>query len=268
MMKQLVILLSALMVWNAQAESEKPLQARLTRSDDRIRRIILLDCTADELTYRLENGTESWTRPLADVRRLNIRLPEFDLEALRSQYISSDYAGVVATLETAVGRCGLYMPVANNALEAYELLAEALLRNGDFEKARRAGMNLLTAPDAEVRERARAVVALSTLGTGNPGKAAEWRDRLKDPAAELYVSACIQRAQQNSKAAMQTAIELIAAHPNDHEWMPQTEFLCAQLYLDLGMTNSAAVTARQVQSLYPGSECRAEARRLQEEIKQ
>jgi len=92
--------------------------------------------------------------------------------------------------------------------------------------------------------------------------------QLEDPAAKLYLTALVERSENRSKDAMQTVVELIASYPNNMDWMPQTEYLCAELYLDLNMPESAAEVAHQVYVLYPGSEFKLEAKALSEKIKQ
>ena len=45
--------------------------------------------------------------------------------------------------------------------------------------------------------------------------------------------------------------------------MPQSEFLNVHLYMDIGLTNSAIQTARQVKNIYGNSNVAAEAQKMQ-----
>ena len=93
-------------------------------------------------------------------------------------------------------------------------------------------------------------------------------EKIQDPTAKLYAQACVARAKNQPKVAIQSAIKLIAEYSNNMDWMPQTEMLCAELYNEMGMTNSAAATARQVQKFYAGMNVEKEAQALRSKIEQ
>ena len=65
---------------------------------------------------------------------------------------------------------------------------------------------------------------------------------------------------------MQEVIEIIIEHANEVEWLAPTEFLAAEIYLELGMTNSARKTADQVATMYEGSEVAWAASVLEERL--
>ncbi len=62
--------------------------------------------------------------------------------------------------------------------------------------------------------------------------------------------------------AIQIAIEVIAQFANNMQWLPPSELLVAELYLDMGRTNSAMVTARQSKKMYVGTNIGKEAEAL------
>jgi tetratricopeptide (TPR) repeat protein len=267
-MKRIALLLSGILLAGRCVSAAQPLDATLTRDDGRAWRVVLIGCDTNQLTYHLENDSTPKILPLPQVRSLEIKLPELDLRELNARLVSADYQGVVSELEPAVGAVAPYMVVPNNAVDAFALLTKAHLRNGDVKKALEAATNLQAVQDPKLKAFAADTMAQAALEQGDLAAAKQQVERLSDPAAALYLTARIQRAEQQSKDAMQTVIELIASHPNDHDWMPQTEYLCAQLYMDLDMLESAAEVARQVQVLYPGSEFKVEAERLHEQINQ
>lgn len=267
-MKRIAVLISGLLVCGLSVGAEPSLSAKLTRSDGRAWRVTLVHCDSEQLTYQLEKESSPRVLPLAEVESLEIKFPQLDLQDLQAQLLAADYAGVVSVLEPAVAAIGPYMKVPNNAVTAFALLTKAWLRNGDLPQARAGAEQLLAVPDADLARMSRAVIAQAALELGELDAAKGMIAQLDDPVAELYLTARTQRVEGQSKEAMQTAIELIATYPNDHNWMPQTEYLCAQLYMDLGMPDSAAEVARQVEVLYPGSEFKVEAKALQKKIEQ
>ncbi len=91
----------------------------------------------------------------------------------------------------------------------------------------------------------------------------------EEPAVAVhYKKACLLRDQGNFAAAIEEVAQGIALNPVEREWLAKSELLSAVLYQKLGMLKSAAVTARQVELLYAGSEFEKEAKALLEQINQ
>ena len=89
---------------------------------------------------------------------------------------------------------------------------------------------------------------------------------ITDPMAKLYFKAGLERMKGDPERAIETLTQLIVEHPNDEKWIARGELLSAELYLELGMLNSAAATARQVQFLYEGTDSARQAAALSVKI--
>ena len=267
-MKRFVLLLLGCIALGGGGRAAEKLQAEMTRSDGRTWKVFLLECGGDQLQYHLDKSEAMKTVLLTEVTRLKFNLPKIDMEALQEQFQQSDYAGVIEVLEPALAHAGDYMIVENNAEEGYELLTRAYLRNRDLEKARSAASKLQLVSNEDFQRSARVVAAQAALLADDVVSAQEMMSAIKDPAAQRFVTALIERKNGESKKAMQIVIEFIATYPNNLEWMPQIEYLCAQLYVDLERLDSAAEVARQAQALYSGMYIEKEAQALGEEIKQ
>jgi tetratricopeptide (TPR) repeat protein len=90
-----------------------------------------------------------------------------------------------------------------------------------------------------------------------------------EPAVAVhYKKAILLRDQGDFAAAIEEVSKGIALNPQEKEWLAKSEVLSARLYFQLGMLESAKVTARQVALLYQGTEFETEAKTLQEEISQ
>lgn len=91
----------------------------------------------------------------------------------------------------------------------------------------------------------------------------------EEPAvAEIYKNACALRDQGKFAEAIEEVSKGIALNPMERDWLAKSELLSAELYLKMGVLESAQTVARQVALLYNETEFEAEAKRLQEEIKQ
>lgn len=87
-----------------------------------------------------------------------------------------------------------------------------------------------------------------------------------NPAARLYQQAAAEKLQGHPQAAIQLAARAVALHYQDIEWLQRNELLCAELYADLGLTNAAVATVRQIESLYKGTEISKKANALRSKI--
>lgn len=87
-----------------------------------------------------------------------------------------------------------------------------------------------------------------------------------NPTARLYQQASGEKLQGHPQAAIQLAAKAVALHYQDIEWLQRNELLCAELYADLGLTNAAVATVRQIESLYKGTEISKKANALRSKI--
>ncbi len=85
-------------------------------------------------------------------------------------------------------------------------------------------------------------------------------------AESLYEKAVKERAEGKPKQAIETVATAIALNTTNQMWFAKSELLSAELYLEMGMTNAADVTARQVQVLYPETDFAEKANALRERI--
>lgn len=83
-----------------------------------------------------------------------------------------------------------------------------------------------------------------------------------------YKQACLLRDNGDFPAAIEEVARGIALNPPEKEWLAKSELLSAELYMEMGILESAEVTARQVELLYPGTEFETEAKMLRAKIKQ
>ena len=90
---------------------------------------------------------------------------------------------------------------------------------------------------------------------------------VKTPAEKLYVQAVAERSDGKPKQAIQTVAKVITLHADESDWLAKSELLSAELYLELGLTNAADVTARQVDILHQGTESAEKANALRSMIK-
>ena len=109
---------------------------------------------------------------------------------------------------------------------------------------------------------------LSAIEGGNIDAMKSVLEKVGDPVAKLYLQACVDRLEGKPEDALKKVAEVVAFHYQDMDWLPYAELLCAELYDETGMTNAAAVTARQIGVLYKGTEFAKKADALRSKIEE
>jgi len=251
-----IVIGTALLISSLYAE---PPQANLHKTDGRAWKVFLIKNGGDKLTIRLNKSKANTTVTVEEVDRLEIAHPEYDADLVQLRFNQADYSSVIQTLEPVVLPVAGYMGFPNNLQEPCDVLMQAYSWNGDVEKAAELARQLSISPNPAQKRSAQVIGALSALAQNKIDFAETCRAAIDSPAAELYVRASIERANGEPEKAIQTVVEMIAGYPNELRWIPATELLCAELYLELGMPESAEATARQTQKFYAGMNVEKEA---------
>ena len=271
-MKRILISLVALVtVCSSQAqkkvaEPQPGIPAILEAINGKKARVFLQRMEDGKLVFQPYKSTKEISVDASKVKRLDFVL-KYDSEGVAQAFINGDYATVVATLEPLLQAHAPYMVVDNNLRDAFSMLMKAYRENGDLPKARKAASTLMESGDPVLVERGLVVMALAAIAENDLTAAERIQSKVVSEAGALYLKSSIERAKGEPKVAIQTVVSIIAEHGNDMEWLPPAELLCARLYLDMGMTNSAAHTARQVEHMYAGTHIAADAKKLRAPLK-
>ncbi|WP_372809201.1 hypothetical protein [Pontiella sp.] len=181
---------------------------------------------------------------------------------IEAMYVEGDYAAAVAALESLMMERGQFMSIDNNLQRMALMLMDCYLKLGDIAGVGKYAAVLRESSNPKAKTKALVGTALMAVERGDFEAADKVAEELESEAAKLYLKASIERAQKHPTLASKTVCEIIAAHGNDLEWMPQSELLSAHLYLDVGLTNSAVNTARQVKNIYAGTNIAGDAAKL------
>lgn len=263
-MRKILISLMALAAMGAGAQEvaeQIGVPSRLEVINGKVVKVLLQQADGSNITFRVFNTTKDITVNQSKIKSLTF-YPKYEPEVIQQKFNDGDYDGVVAALEPVMEPYCSYMAISNNMQSAFCLLMEAYQEQGNFPAARKFAEILLSTGNADLVLKGQVNIALVALADGDLETAETLRGEVASEAAGLYLQSCIERAQNQPKAAIQTATDVIAKHGNDMDWLPPTELLCARLYLDMAMTNSADSVARQVQKLYTGTHIAKDAERL------
>jgi tetratricopeptide (TPR) repeat protein len=273
-MKRIFLLIFFLAVSTAVYAGEDA-PAVLETTDGKALRVFLMGIDGDQVSTEYQKLRQKKTFAAAEIKVINFNpkgFNELELTKLSKSvaelYDAADYDAVVAEIEPVVAPFAPYMSVSNNLQNMYGLLMEAYCRSDMFSEAAKASENLSWTADKSLQIKALVCGAVAASGQGDVAGAKNILKKIEDPAAALYAQAVIAQAEGNPREAIQIAVDLIAEYTNDRTWMPPTELLCAELYLELGRTNSAQVTARQTAKLYQGTNIEKEAEAFRTTVEQ
>ncbi len=253
----------------AQGQEQSGIAAKITAANGRQFPVFLQGMKDDEIVFQLYKSTSNKAVPAHLITNVEF-VGRFDADGIEQFFSTGDYQGMIdkmnADLKPSFDDYWQYMSIDNNLQDIYTMLMKAYLRMGNDVKASEAAAILLKNPDAGVKGQAESIAIIAALGEGRVSDAEAMLGEINSAPGKLYLGACVERAKGLPKQAIQLITQLIAEYGNDLDWMPQAELLSAHLYVDMGMTNSAINTARQVKNIYAKSDVGNEAARFQEEL--
>lgn len=272
-MKRIVICIATLLATGVMAQEQEVQSgtpAMLEAANGKKARVFLQRIEEGKVTFQPYKSTRDYTVPADKISSLTF-FPEYDAAAVEKQFNAGDYAGVVSILAPLLEPYWEYMVLDNNLRDAFVMLMDAHLKQGDYSLVRKAADILMETGDSQLIQHSKVNVALSAIAENDLPTAEKIQGELSSESAGLYLKASIERAQQRPKDAIKTIATIIVEHANDVEWLGPSELLCAYLYMDMMQmqgtnsaitTNSALHTARQVKNIYNGSHVSADAEKL------
>ena len=245
----------------AQKEQQSGVPARLVAINGKAARSFLQSVEGRKLTFQPYKSTKNIRVDISRVSYLEFYL-KYDSAAVDAAFVGGEYDSVLSMLEPIIEPLFEFMVVSNNLQKAQLQMMTSYLNTGQLEQAAKVADILEKVQDPRLALKGTVCKALVAIAQDDLAAAEEIRSEMDDGAAGLYVQASIERARKKPKVAIQIVADIIANHGNDMEWLPASELLSAHLYLDLMMTNSAALTARQVKNMYAGTSISADAETL------
>ena len=263
--KGLVIGLMICSLCSAQ-ETAVGLPALLQAPNGKKVRVFVQEADTRILQFNAPRSTTIMRAPVAKVEELTFILDE-DLLEIEARFGRESGAEARDELESFLSVYTPYMVIKNNLYPLFFKLIELELLEGNYAQAGVYAAYLLDcSAHSDIQLKGQRYALLSALKAKNLNEARKHLEAADVPVAEQYFQAAHTLHKGEPEAAMQEVIEIIIEHANEVEWLAPTEFLAAEIYLELGMTNSARQTADQVATMYEGSEVAWAASVLEERL--
>ena len=186
----------------------------------------------------------------------NVKL---DTAKLMEMKRKREFKRVIAALDRALTPFAEYSDVPSNLTKYNALLMELHYKTGDYEKSLAISSKIAADDrDPELQEKSRIYQALALIDAGKSQEAEAllsqygWDQGLNDDSSpeKLYITAKLLALKKEYNKAMELVSKVIAFNSQDPDWMQPAELLCAQVYTDLGMFDSAEEVIREISLLY------------------
>jgi len=274
-MRRLFFILILLMTGAACGMAGEDSPAIVNLKDGRAFRVFLMSTDGNLIStemQKLRTNKEFETEEVLNLEFTPVGMNENErkafIEGHAELFEQADYETVITKGQPVMEPYGEYMRITNNLQETYGLLMQAYSRTGNHAQAAEIAADLMDTKDKSLKQKAVVCAVLAAADRKDFDKAQEFLTQIENPAAVLYVRAALERAKGDPVEALRTSAKVVANHGDKLEWLAPVEFLCAELYLESGRTNSALATARQTAKLYDGTYIGNEADALHSRLEQ
>jgi hypothetical protein len=207
---------------------------------------------------------------VSTIKELNFRV-QIDAGRIADMMEELDYDGVIAALNTALEPYAEYRDIPSNLTRFNALLMELYYRTAQYDQSLAlSGEIMKDERYQDLQQKARVYRALALIDSGDLENAKSlladlgWEPEPGADAAadELYIRAKLLFLEGEYNRAMETVAMVVAFHSQDPDWIQPAEMLCAEIYAELGMYESAEEVCRQILLLYAGSQEAVKAKQL------
>jgi|GEM_PF-3457726 len=200
-----------------------------------------------------------------------------DEDKLNEMNQNREYERIIGALEKTLEPYSIYGDIPSNLTSFNGLLMELQYKVGNYDKALELAKNIAAdARDPELQDKSRVYQALSLIDAGRSDEADKllvefgWDTaQLEGASAEkLFITAKLMMIKEKYNDAMELAAKIVAFHSQNADWIQPAELLCAQLYTELGMFESAEEVIREISLLYKNTNEDDLAQKLKVRIEQ
>ena len=194
-----------------------------------------------------------------------------DAEKVAEMNRNREFERVIAALTRALEPYSDFSDIPSNLTKYNALLMELYYKVGNYDESLAISSKIAGDDrDPELQDKSRIYQALALIDAGRSAEAETllttygWDQGLSDDAApeKLYITAKLMVLKKEYSNAMELVARVIAFNSQDPDWMQPAELLCAEVYTELGMFDSAEEVIRQISLLYKNTNEDDQAQKL------
>ncbi|MCF7816444.1 MAG: tetratricopeptide repeat protein [Kiritimatiellales bacterium] len=236
----------------------KPLTAEIVMQGGRSWKGQIVGRDGDWLEFLTGTSDKPIRVGASTLQGLNFTI-NIDGEKVSDMMRARDFEGVISVISNELVPYAEYGDIPSNLTKYNALLFELYYRTRQYEKS----LDISSAiakddRDPALREKSRIyqILALIELGRSTDAEALMaqygWKpDSSEDTSPEkLYIMAKLLVLKKDYNQAMERVAKVVAFHSGDTDWMQPAELLCAEIYTQMGMYDSADSVISQIMMLY------------------
>jgi len=252
----------------------KSLPAELVMGNGRVWKGQIVRRDGDWIEFNKDNAARPIRIGAGTVKELNFEV-EIDAEKVSKMIRDREFGKAIELIEAAIAPFDEFRDIPSNLTRYNILLMELLYRTGEYDKSLAISSEIAQdSRNPELQEKARVYQALALVDAGRKAETEElfssygWDLEPSDSAApeKLYIAAKYMVLKKEYNRAMEYAAKVVAFHSQDPDWVQPAELLCAQVYTELGLYDSADEVCREILLFYKGTPEFDEAKRLKIKI--
>ena len=274
-MKKYFLYIIMVVIGNSSYIYAAPLNAELIMSGGRTWKGQLLKRDGDWIEFRSGVSARPIRLGASTIEKVNFDL-KLDVDRLGKLREEREFDVLISNLEKVLNPFKDYQDIPSNLTRYRSLLMELYFLISEYEEVLVYAEQIVEDKfsDKEIIEDAYTYQALALIERGQSRKAEAlmdklgWLDNLNEEsnAKQLFLGSKLMKVKQQYSKAMELISYVIAFNSQNTEWMQPAELLCAQIYIELGMLDSAEEVIRQISLLYPNTTEYDEAIILKEKL--
>ena len=199
--------------------------------------------------------------PVSAVKEINYDI-NLNIEKLIDLKEQRKYSLLINKLNDSLKPYELYEDIPSNLTKYRSLLMELYFLVNDYDNVISFANNIEKySSDEELKSSAQVFLARSYIKNGSAERAEKllksngWFDEISSSSnpEKLFILAELMRLKEDYNKAMELVSYIIAFNSQDTKWTQPSELLCAELYVELKMYESAKEVINQISLLYPDS---------------
>ncbi len=199
--------------------------------------------------------------PTSSIKKITYSL-ELDMDKLLNLKEEREYDLIIDKLNQTLKSYESYMDIPSNLTRYQALLMELYFLTDNFERTIELAKKIQSqSSDALLISSSEIFHARSLIKLGFANEAESllknngWFENINEEAEpeKLFILAELMRLKSDYNRAIELVSYIIAFNSQDPEWTQPAELLCAELYTELKMYDSAEEVINQILLLYPNS---------------
>jgi tetratricopeptide (TPR) repeat protein len=273
MKKTIFTSILASMLIGGSIAAAKPINVKITVGNNTFN-LLLLSRDGTLINFQQEGKTGNVSYPSDAIKEIIFPL-EIDDNAVEKMQENRSYEELVSMFASALKPYADYHDLPSNLAPYEGELMELYFKLGQHKEALEIALRISKDDrDPELQRKARVYHGMALIEDDRVTEAEAlfqkygWTENLPSDSEpeDLYITAKFLAAKKEYGKAIEMVAKVISFSSQDIEWARPAELLCAQVYAELGLLDSADEVIREISLLYKGSDEDIQAQELKKRV--